>query len=60
VLDNVSGYEIDGNEITLFAEGSSESSSVCTIAGTVLGSFDIPEGTTLTVEFDDGDIACDI
>ena len=60
VLDNVSGYEINGDEITLFAEGSSESSSVCAIAGTVLGSFDIPEGTTLTVEFDDGDVACDI
>jgi|GEM_PF-2282229 len=60
VLDNVNGYVIDGDAITLLAEGSSESSSVCTIAGTVLGSFDIPEGTTLEVEFDDGTIACDI
>lgn len=60
VLDTVNGYVIDGDSITLLAEGSSESSSVCTIAGTVLGSFDVPEGTTLEVEFDDGTVACDI
>ena len=60
VLDTVAGYEIDGNAITLLAVGSSEGSSICTIAGTVLGSFEIPEGTTLAVEFDDGTVECPV
>lgn len=58
-LDSIDGYEIDGDAITLLAdEGSPGSSSVCIIASTVLGSFTVPDGTTVTVEYPDGTEEC--
>ncbi|CAN5416411.1 hypothetical protein BH09ACT12_BH09ACT12_14400 [soil metagenome] len=61
VLDSVSGYAIDGDHLILFADsGSPGSSSICVIAGTVVGSFDVPEGTTVSVEFPEGTEECSI
>lgn len=60
VLDSVTGYTIDGTEIVLQSSEDPDSTSLCTIAGTVLGSFTIPEGTVLTVEHPGGTSECDL
>jgi hypothetical protein len=54
-LGSVDGYEVEGDAITLLDDGSSvDPTLVCAVAGTTLSSFDVPDGTTLTVQYPDG------
>lgn len=59
VMEDVTGYEIDGDAITMMVDGpKSSAGSKCVIATSVLDSFEVPEATTITFQYSDGSETC--
>lgn len=62
VMGNVEGYEVDGSTLRIrIGEDFDEYlSSECTIISTVAASTDVPDGSTIELEYDDGVQPCEI